>query len=150
MGVGGSKPAPQSRAVACFLDRRRRQQGTLESNRFFFPLGKTERIGVGQVGFSLLPPSLCLPNQMPHGASLLKGNRVLWPHGSCLGAPGGTAPGFCGGCGPPNGEQIPPAANSRLSLLRSQGQGAAQGRVKNNSIKTLKTFWFILGGGWCF
>lgn len=126
-GGGGLKTSPQSRAVACFLDRRRRQQGTLELNRCFFPLGKTERIGVGQVGFSLLPPSLCLPNQMPHGASHLEGNRVLWPHGSCLGAPGGTAPGFAEAAGPPNGDQIPLAANSRLSLLRSQGPGAAQG-----------------------
>ena len=45
---GCSEPTPQSRVDACFLDRRRRQQGTLDSQSFFFPLGKSERIVWGK------------------------------------------------------------------------------------------------------
>lgn len=41
VGVGGSEPTSQSRADACFLDRRRRQWGTPDWHSFLFPLGKS-------------------------------------------------------------------------------------------------------------
>lgn len=143
-GGGGSKPAPQSQADTCPLDRRRRQQGTSDGNSFSFPLGKRERLGVGQVGSSLLLSSPRLPSPMPQGASLLEGNRVPRPRGSGLGAPGGA-----GARDPlrlrPAGRGPDPACSELAFGWATKPRPGAlgRGRVKNNSIKTLQTFGFI-------
>lgn len=150
MGVGGSKPAPQSRAVACFLDRRRRQEGTLESNRCFFPLGKTEnRCGASGVfslaSISLSPQSDATWGLTPGGQ---QGTLAPWE------LPGSPRRHSAWVLRRLRARQM--GNRSRLQRTRaclcSEARAGAprRGRVKNNSIKTLKTFWFILGGGWCF
>lgn len=84
---------------------------------------------MGQVGLSLLPPSLPLDNQMPHRASLLEGNRVLLSRGSCRGASEGAgARDTSEASGRREAVRIPLAANSRSAGLRGRGGGAAQGK----------------------
>lgn len=119
------------------------EQGTADSNRFFsFPLGK-ERLGVGQVGFSLLTSSLPLPKSdvtqcAPAPREL---PRSPWRRRRL---------GSAAAAGRREEERIPLAANSRSLGSEAEARARRRGRVKNNSIKTSKTFGFILGGGRCF
>lgn len=150
-GWGGSEPSPQSLADACFLDRRRRQQRTPDAHSFFFPLGKSERIGVGKWGFLSCLHLSRSPIRYHMGTHSWRTAGCSCPAGAAQESPEAPAPGI------PRKLRAGRMRNgSRLQRTRarlgSEAEAGAprKGRVKNNSINISKTFGCILGKGQCF
>lgn len=112
----------------------------------FSALGnREERCGTG---CSLSPSSLLLPSQMPPGAWLLESSRAPCPAGAASEPEGSAWP--SGGRGP-RGAGTEPACCELAPLgCGAEAWAPRRGRVKNNSIKTSKTFGFTFGGGRCF
>lgn len=149
MGVGAQNQRLHPRGGRPSGPTRGQAQGTADSKSLSSPLGSGEnRRGAGV--FSPSPPSLSLPNQMPRGTSLLEGSGAPLPRGSGLGAPRGPGAGTGGGRGPRGGGTDPACCESRSRGSEAEAWAPRRGRVKNNSIKTSKTFGFIFGGGRCF
>lgn len=139
MGVGGSVSAPESQAVACFLDRRQRQQGHRTQIVFSFSMGKVRKSAWDKWGFLSCLHLSRSPIRCDMGPHSWRATGYSCPVGAAWEPLEAPAPGIRGGCWPAGCGTDPACSELSFDWAPKPRPGcSARGGLKTTQLKHRK------------